>query len=174
MFDDSDEEVEVDELETKHKKSKMQMEEDLEDMDLLSDVKKRPVVSDKKTKSSGDDDITIGPDGRLLIKGISCKRKHEDDESDDEDEELEGNAHEPPPQTQGHSSWKYKEGGKGIHRKTKDKDLGATTGSSYASKKAKGDSKKKGQTVDPYAYYPLLKSSLNKRNKKKNQFKGLK
>lgn len=40
-------------------------------------------------------------------------------------------------------------------------------GSEYRSKKSKGDIKKKG-AVDPYAYIPLSRNTLNKRKRAKN------
>lgn len=47
-------------------------------------------------------------------------------------------------------------------------------GSEYRSKKSKGDIKKKG-AVDPYAYIPLSRNTLNKRKRAKNagQFKSI-
>lgn len=75
----------------------------------------------------------------------------------------------------GASSARYVAGGKGIHR-----PLGAASvrsgvssastraastvyGSEYQAKKGKGDVRKKGQKLDPYAYIPLNRTSLNKR-----------
>lgn len=74
------------------------------------------------------------------------------------------------------ASSKYQAGGRGIHRNTSaasmksgysgrssasTKASGATFGGEFKAKKARGDVKK-GQ-LDPYAYIPLNKSSLNKR-----------
>lgn len=73
------------------------------------------------------------------------------------------------------ASSRYVAGGKGIHR-----PLGAASvrsgvssastraastvyGSEYQAKKGKGDVRKKGQKLDPYAYIPLNRTSLNKR-----------
>lgn len=73
------------------------------------------------------------------------------------------------------TSSRYVAGGKGIHRQ-----LGAASvrsgvssastraastayGSQYRTNKAKGDVKSKGQKLDPYAYIPLNRTSLNKR-----------
>lgn len=73
------------------------------------------------------------------------------------------------------STSRYTAGGKGIHRPVAASDAvsmksgytaksgkSAYAGSEYSSKKAKGDMKKKGK-VDPYAYIPLSRNSLNKR-----------
>lgn len=59
---------------------------------------------------------------------------------------------------------KYKAGGSGIHRPLKSSaaSVYSDVGSEYKSTKAKGDVKKKGK-VDPYAYLPLSRSTLNKR-----------
>lgn len=87
------------------------------------------------------------------------------------------------------ASSKYVAGGKGIHRplngaasvrsgyshKTAGSKAPSTaTGTDYRSKKAKGDIKKKG-AVDPYAYIPLSRNTLNKRKRAKNsgQFKNI-
>lgn len=74
------------------------------------------------------------------------------------------------------SASRYTTGGKGIHR-----NVGAASdaismksgysaksgksnyaGTEYSTKKAKGDMKKKGK-LDPYAYIPLSRNTLNKR-----------
>lgn len=88
------------------------------------------------------------------------------------------------------ASSKYVAGGKGIHRplsgaastrsgytNASGKTAGSKAtaqGSEYRAKKAKGDMKKKG-AVDPYAYIPLSRNSLNKRKRAKNsgQFKSI-
>lgn len=91
------------------------------------------------------------------------------------------------------ASSKYVAGGTGIHRnlnaaastrsafsmattnKTSNSKAASTKyGSEYRSKKAKGDTKKKG-AYDPYAYIPLSRNTLNKRKRAKNsgQFKSI-
>lgn len=89
------------------------------------------------------------------------------------------------------ASSKYVAGGKGIHRplngtasvrsgytngtsKTDFSSKSTAHGSEYRSKKSKGDIKKKG-SLDPYAYIPLSRNSLNKRKRAKNigQFKNI-
>lgn len=78
---------------------------------------------------------------------------------------------------------KYTAGGKGIHRPLTGapsvrsgytNGTNKTYGSEYRSKKSTGDMKKKG-TVDPYAYIPLSRNTLNKRKRAKNsgQFKSI-
>lgn len=85
------------------------------------------------------------------------------------------------------TSSKYVTGGKGIHRPlnsaasertgySQKTSKTATTGygSEYRSKKATGDVKKK-NAMDPYAYIPLSRNTLNKRKRAKSsgQFKSI-
>ena len=183
--DDSSDEEADDELQVHHRQSRMEIEETEDDYDLLSGIKKRPVMPEK-TKTDGDDGISFSADGKLIIKDLAMsskrKRSEEDDDEgtvdDDEDfipvaKEAKKIADKAKPSTKG-VSCKYKHGGKGIHRDPQMADV--KTGVEYKSKKGKGDSKKKGQSVDPFAYYPLLKSSLNKRKRAamSGQFKELK
>lgn len=80
---------------------------------------------------------------------------------------------------------KYVAGGKGIHRPvtgassvrsgyTNGTKKSTDYGSEYRSKKSKGDIKTKGG-LDPYAYIPLSRNTLNKRKRAKNsgQFKSI-
>ncbi|XP_076254422.1 RRP12-like protein [Rhynchophorus ferrugineus] len=66
---------------------------------------------------------------------------------------------------------KYKAGGIGIHRPVNSassvKSGMSSLGGDYKSKKAAGDVKRKGKKLDPYAYLPLQRNSLNKRKKAK-------
>lgn len=90
------------------------------------------------------------------------------------------------------TSGKYVAGGKGIHRqlndatstqsgytnvsgKTDASKKSTAYGSEYRSKKSSGDIKKKGANVDPYAYIPLSRNTLNKRKRAKHsgQFKNI-
>ncbi|XP_066153745.1 RRP12-like protein [Euwallacea fornicatus] len=75
-------------------------------------------------------------------------------------------------------SSKYKSGGIGIHRpitSTSSVKSGASLGGEYKSKKAAGDAKRKDKKLDPYAYVPLQRSTLNKRKKTKGmgQMRGI-
>lgn len=88
------------------------------------------------------------------------------------------------------ASEKYVAGGKGIHRAMPSaesvksgtsrmsmattKAASTAYGTEYRSKKAKGDVKQKGK-MDPFAYIPLSRNSLNKRKRAKNagQFKSI-
>lgn len=76
------------------------------------------------------------------------------------------------------SASRYTTGGKGIHRNVGGTDAismksgksgysaksakSQHMGTEYSTKKAKGDMKKKGK-LDPYAYIPLSRNTLNKR-----------
>lgn len=148
------------------------------------------------TQSDSDDDDD-GEDDKL--PGESTKRTIADSDSDDDDEAAEnakvqkrkrkasGSLSMASGQT-GKSS-KYVAGGKGIHRplgaasvrsgysqvsRATTKAPSTAYGSEYKSKKARGDIKKK-NTVDPYAYIPLSRTSLNKRKaaKSSGQFKSI-
>ncbi|XP_014218682.1 RRP12-like protein [Copidosoma floridanum] len=61
---------------------------------------------------------------------------------------------------------KYQAGGSGIHRPLKKVKKVLEPGEEYRSKKGFGDVKRKGKP-DPYAYIPLKRSALNRRNKAK-------
>lgn len=131
------------------------------------------------SESSDDDDADGNDDGAL---GEKPRRTIEDSSSDDDTPKLAstdrkrkaGDALSMASGKTGTSS-RYVAGGKGIHRA-----LGAASmrsgissasthaastayGGEYRAKKAKGDVKKKGQKLDPYAYIPLNRTSLNKR-----------
>lgn len=86
-------------------------------------------------------------------------------------------------------SSKYVTGGKGIHRplneaasvrsgytnvSSKTDAKSTVNGHEYRAKKSKGDVKKKG-ALDPYAYIPLSRNTLNKRKRAKHsrQFKNI-
>lgn len=76
---------------------------------------------------------------------------------------------------------RYTTGGTGIHRPmaasvksgySKSSKVSTNTnqtkyGSEYKAKKAGGDLKKKGSTMEPYAYVQLSRNSLNRRRKAK-------
>ncbi|XP_001606680.2 RRP12-like protein [Nasonia vitripennis] len=70
-------------------------------------------------------------------------------------------------------SSKYQAGGSGIHRPLKARKKEMEPGEEYKAKKAFGDVKKKGRP-DPYAYIPLKRSTLNRRNKKMQGASGYK
>ena len=64
-------------------------------------------------------------------------------------------------------------GGSGIHRPIKSSKSDAS-GAEFRARKAKGDVKKKGG-LEPFAYVPLTRASLNRRKKIKTagRFKGV-
>lgn len=122
------------------------------------------------------------------------QKQETEDESDSENEITEINkaktrkrkASSAMSEVSGKTGSKYVAGGKGIHRpnpaasvrsgytngteKTAASGKSTAYGSEYRSKKSKGDVKKKG-AVDPYAYIPLSRNSLNKRKRAKNSGK---
>lgn len=103
------------------------------------------------------------------------KRKMDDSSSEDEDgpQKRKRKATDNQSMRSGRSgqSSKYQAGGRGIHRNTSSaasvrssasaKSSAANFGGEFKSKKARGDVKR--GKLDPYAYIPLNKSSLNKR-----------
>lgn len=131
------------------------------------------------------------------LPGESTKRTIDDSDSDDEATESakaqkrKRKATDSLTMASGHTGKgsKYVAGGKGIHRplgatstrsgysqvsKATTKASSTAYGSEYRSKKARGDIKKK-NNVDPYAYIPLSRTSLNKRKaaKSSGQFKSI-
>lgn len=178
----SDEEIE-DELEVRHRPTRMEMEEVEDDYDLLTGVNKRPVVAAKE-KVAEDEEFTYSADGKIIFKDLmnskKRKRQENDDDSVEDDDDFIPVCKKEETEQQASSSKtlssRYKHGGQGIHRNLSLEDMGVKTGAEFKSRKGKGDSKKKGQSVDPYAYYPLRRSSLNKRKRAAmtGQFKSLK
>lgn len=148
-----------------------------------------PKRGKKNDDSDSDDDSDA--DGGLDQK----QTKPESDASDSDDELMENakmksrkrKASSALSQVSGKTggSSKYVAGGKGIHRPisgaasvrsgyTNGTRKSTEYGGEYRSKKSKGDMKKKGG-VDPYAYIPLSRNTLNKRKRAKNsgQFKSI-
>lgn len=143
----------------------------------------------KNLHSDSDDD-----ENDSVELGDKKQKKCQDDASDSEDEITENakmksrkrKASGSLSQVSGKSgvNSKYIAGGKGIHRPLNDAATvrsgytngtnKSTFGSEYHSKKSKGDIKKKGG-LDPYAYIPLSRNTLNKRKRAKNsgQFKSI-
>ncbi|CAG9830042.1 unnamed protein product [Diabrotica balteata] len=155
----------------------------------------------EKKKPEKDRGFKTAPDGRLIIKDDSSsdsdddkKLKFSDDSDSDDDSQSKvetllltdrkrkrsnasvksgfSSVSSQPPN-------KYKTGGVGIHRplggsSSSVKSGFSSAGSEYKSRKAAGDVKKKGK-LDPYAYLPLKRTSLNKRKKNKaaGQFKHI-
>ncbi|XP_059803243.1 RRP12-like protein [Hypanus sabinus] len=135
-----------------------------------------------RKKSNIKHDYSVTPDGRLIIS--EGPRDEQMNDSEDEANEIleEVGAKSKVGQKQRFKSadgddmqvdCSYKAGGSGIHRPRpmkKNKDYGAE----YRAVKGQGDMKKKGKH-DPFAYVPLNKAQLNRRNKAKvsGQFKGL-
>lgn len=169
MTHDSSDESQDDEP-VRHKSTKTQLREDADDYDLLESASlrtERKATIDQKGKE--DPLIHINDDGKIVVREETKKRKL-DEESDGEDEELETKSK--GRSTAGSTVKSYKSGGRGIHRPL-DKNEGS--GKEFKSKRGKSDEKRKGVTVDPYAYVPLNRSALNKRRKvsMKGHFKQL-
>lgn len=162
IIHDSSDESDDDEP-VRHKNSRTQLREDTDDFDLLQSLSVR--TEKKKTneeKEKEDPMIQINADGKIVVRETTRKRKldHEQEDDDDgEEEETKSQAR----STAGSTVKSYRSGGRGIHRPL-DRTEGAS-GKEFKSKKGKSDEKRKGVSVDPYAYVPLNRSALNKRRK---------
>ncbi|KAL9242169.1 hypothetical protein vseg_016195 [Gypsophila vaccaria] len=126
---------------------------DDEPLDLLDQRKTRLALrsgKNLKRKHDSDDELEVDEDGRLIIleEGKQKTAKSSDDESDDEKSVDAGFA---------------PKNSKKIQKRRKTSESGwAYTGNEYASKKARGDLKKKGK-LEPYAYWPLDRKMLSRR-----------
>lgn len=148
-----------------------------------------------KNKDDSDSDDADDDDAAADGMGQADLKKPDVDASDSDDELMENakmksrkrKASSALSQASGKTgtSSKYVAGGKGIHRPvsgaasvrsgyTNGTRKSTEFGSEYRSKKSKGDMKKKGG-LDPYAYIPLSRNTLNKRKRAKNsgQFKSI-
>ncbi|KAH8271127.1 hypothetical protein KR018_000867 [Drosophila ironensis] len=158
----------------------------------------RLIISDKALRGQGggedsdsdSDSDTSMDDGQGEAKEGKAKRGMEEDSSDEEElqqkqatgAKRKRQANDAMSMRSGKTaaSSRYTAGGKGIHRQLGAGDdamsmkSGRSTarpaGSEYGSKKAKGDMKKRGQ-LDPYAYIPLSRNTLNKRKRSMNSRK---
>ncbi|XP_057537036.1 uncharacterized protein LOC130814829 [Amaranthus tricolor] len=124
-----------------------------EPLDLLDQQKTRLALrsgGNLKRKHDSDDEPEFDEDGRLVVHegGRPKKDKSYDHESDEDKSEI-----------RSYASTNSKKAQK--RRKTSDSGW-AYTGKEYASKKARGDVKKKGK-LEPYAYWPLDRKMLSRR-----------
>ena len=150
-----------------------------------------PQASQKPMARKKKSDFEIAPDGRLIIEDSSEDEETKekgyvlDDNSDNENSEDFASLVNVRKRKRGTSiasrnsrlsEMSYKSGGTGIHRPldANSKKNVKEYGSEFKAKKAKGDMKGKGG-LDPYAYVPLERGSLNRRKRAKfeGQFKGL-
>lgn len=149
----------------------------------------RLVIEEPKRGASRGNDSDSDDESGDDLPGAKSKKIFDDLDSDDDDDIDDSDAkkltgHQRKRKASGSlsavsgktgSTHKYVAGGKGIHRPLGAQSVrsgvsrmstatAATSayGSEYRGKKAKGDIKKKGK-VDPYAYIPLSRNSLNKR-----------
>lgn len=124
----------------------------------------------------GDSDDSSADSGHEAGNGGGAKRGMEEDSSDEEDLHKPTNAKR---KRQASDALSMRSGKtststrKGIHRTLNATPTDAMSvksgggrskvaGSEYSSKKAKGDMKQRGK-LDPYAYIPLSRNTLNKR-----------
>lgn len=145
----------------------------------------RLIIEEPKRGSKVESDSSDDEEDAADADALGEKPRRTIDDSDSEDDDMPKLAATARKRKAGDSlsmasgktgaSSRYTAGGKGIHR-----PLGAASvrsgrsmasthaastayGSEYRAKKGKGDVKKKGQKMDPYAYIPLNRTSLNKR-----------
>lgn len=126
-----------------------------EPLDLLDQRKTRLALrsgGNLKRKLDSEDEPEFDEDGRLIIReGEKHKSEKPFDncESDEEKTEV--------------RSFVSTNSKKAVQKRRKTSESGwAYTGSEYASKKARGDVKKKGK-LEPYAYWPLDRKMLSRR-----------
>ncbi|KAK4785190.1 hypothetical protein SAY86_001879 [Trapa natans] len=127
-----------------------------EPLDLLDRGKTRSSLksaSQLKRKADSDEEMEIDTEGRLIIReGEDRPRKRASSPSE--------------PDMKSEAAFSHGSIGssrKGQQKKRKTSDAGwAYTGSEYASKKAKGDLKRKDK-LEPYAYWPLDRKMMSRR-----------
>ncbi|VFQ62697.1 unnamed protein product [Cuscuta campestris] len=130
--------------------------EDDEPLDLLDQQKTRFALKScgtrKRKPESDDEEMEIDAEGHLIIRDEDCKpKKKKPSLSDREEAAADGGA-----RSEVGSSRKTQK-----RRKTTDSGW-AYTGSEYASKKAGGDTSRKGK-LEPYAYWPLDRKMISRR-----------
>ncbi|KAI9114053.1 hypothetical protein K1719_015304 [Acacia pycnantha] len=126
---------------------------DDEPLDLLDRQKTISALKSSehlKRKSRLDDEVEVDSEGRMIIREEGDQRKGKPDEPDF-DTTSEADSH-----LSGKSGAQVKK-----RRKTLDSGW-AYTGSEYASKKARGDVKRKDK-LEPYAYWPLDRKMMSRR-----------
>ncbi|XP_059075817.1 uncharacterized protein LOC131047356 isoform X2 [Cryptomeria japonica] len=139
-----------------------------EPLDLLDKQKTRAMLKVGKRmdqRFDSDDEPVLAPDGRLVISeeelGHSRKRRAKDDELGEDTDGGSQFSRQSKSQTTSASMSKSRE----KRRKTSASGW-AYTGNEYKSKKASGDIKKEGK-LEPYAYWPLDRKMLNRREEKR-------
>lgn len=200
LRDSSDDEMDDNEDETRHKQGSAWIEENVDGddvLDLLSNKASRKILSTnpfkRKLQQAKEQTVfSTAADGRIIISDevaddeepeeeevvearVPAVKRSQAEYAEDDDDEIQE-----PRDDDDAPVGKYRHGGRGIHRvpiKRNQKSANAPdvkTGKEYRSKKARGDMKKKG-LPDPYAYVPLQRQSLNKRKAAKyaGQFKNI-
>lgn len=129
-------------------------------LDLLDGQRTRAVLESsihrkRKVESDDDEEPEINDEGRLVISegGKKIKREKNCFSEDDLD-------------TKSNSGRSVRSITKSQKKKQKLESGWAFTGSEYTSKKAKGDLKRKNK-LEPYAYWPLDRKLLNRREDSK-------
>lgn len=126
---------------------------DDEPLDLLDRQKIRSSLRGQeslKRKPESDDEFEVDDDGRLIINEGGSKRKTKKLSEDDTDTRSHA--------TSAHSSLSQKH----TKRRKVSESSKSYIGTEYASKKAGGDLKKKDK-LEPYAYWPLDRKMLSRK-----------
>lgn len=128
-----------------------------EPLDLLDQRKTRLALrSGGKRKHDSDDEPEFDEEGRLVVHEGGKSRRDKKDKSSDHESDEERDKTEV-------GSFVSRNSSKKVQKRRKTSDSGwAYTGNEYASKKARGDVKKKGK-LEPYAYWPLDRKMLSRR-----------
>jgi len=153
-----------------------------EPLDFLDPKIISKVVSTDPRKFKRDEennsDFEVGDDGKLMVDDEDENDDEDEDEDDmmkdeDEDEDEVGDVKK---RKRGNEHFDYHNNKNATTIKKQKNDVGFKfTGEQFKSKKAGGDAKKKDQKYEPFAYMPLQRKNLNKRNKSKakTQFKAI-
>lgn len=128
-----------------------------EPLDLLDKQKTRAMLRSGGLKRKMDDDgdeMVVNSEGRFIFREEeNTKTEHDDEDDDFDDNKSEAGKS----KTVSLSNKAQKK-----RRKTTSESGYAYTGNEYASKKAKGDVKRKNK-LEPYAYWPLDRKMVSKR-----------
>lgn len=168
VHDSSDESS--DDEPTGPQRRKLQLEENMDDYDLLGKPSfKTEQKAESKTSHQEDPLIRINSEGKIVVQEETRKRKLEDEDEGEGEADVRSQARS---HASSATSKGYRPGGRGIHRALDREDA---SGRDYKSRKGRSDEKRKGVSVDPFAYVPLKRAALNKRRKvsTKGQFKKL-
>ncbi|XP_031500044.1 uncharacterized protein LOC116264144 isoform X2 [Nymphaea colorata] len=129
-------------------------------LDLLDQQKTTSVLrslKNRKRKAESDDEPEFTADGRLVIQTEDKPRKQKEPEAGSDDEM----------EVKSQKSRQSSKSKSAQAKRQKSSSGWAYTGSEYGTRKAAGDVKKKDR-LEPYAYWPLDRKMLNRREERKS------